>query len=165
MLLCTLLTFAMCADPNVPAAVAIGSLTVPIVWTRTETRSCMDLGRQGIGGAGDARMQFLLPQHEPIRIIDAHIELTAYHWPKMSKADGAALRQQYRATLWHEIGHFVTAQNSIDTTMAAGLSSADAFRQIGVDQENYDAVTAHGVRQSDAPPGLAGANTIIICTM
>ncbi len=165
MLLCTLLTFAMCADPNVSAAVAIGNLTVPIVWTRAETHSCMDLGRQAIGGPGDARMEFLLPQHDTIRVTGARIEMTAYHWPKISKADGAALRQQYRATLWHEIGHFITAQNSIAAALADGLASADAFRQIGADQENYDAVTAHGVRQSEAPPGLAGADTIINCTM
>jgi len=164
MLVCTLLTFAMCADPNLSASVTIGDLAVPIVWTRRQTRSCMDLGGEGVGGPGDARMGFAFAPHAPIRVIDARIELTVYSWKGMTRTDASALRSQYRATLWHEIGHFRTALQSIATVDARDLQPQDAFNQIQADQEAYDDITEHGIRQHDAPSPLEGADTIIACS-
>ena len=53
MLMCTLLTFAMCADPNVPAEITMSGLPVPIVWTHVAQRSCTDVGQASTtDGAG-----------------------------------------------------------------------------------------------------------------
>lgn len=169
MLLCTLLTFAMCADPSVQASIAFDDMTVPIVWTRRDTRSCMDLGRQpiGIGGPGDARMEFAFGgtvRRATVTIADARIELTAYRWPRMNAVDSAALRAQYRASLWHEIGHLVTARTSIAAANDAQLPGETAFAQIRRDQDDYDAVSMHGIAQSRLAPPLGGEDTIIVCS-
>ena len=54
-LLCTVLTFALCANPSVGAALAFDDLTVPIVWTRLDMPSCMGLGATAT--AADAQLE------------------------------------------------------------------------------------------------------------
>jgi len=165
MMICTLLTFALCADPTIRASIAFDDLTVPIVWTQRNVRSCMDLGRQPAGQPGDARMEFGYSTVRPsVRITDARIELSAYRWPRMSAADARTLRAQYRAALWHEIGHLVTARTSIAAANGAHIVGETAFAQINADQTSYDAVSEHGIRQDRLQPELAGENTVIFCS-
>ena len=162
MLICTLLTFELCADPDVPAAIAFGDMTVPIVWTREATASCMDLGRRASGGPGDAHMEFAMGRAD-IRITGARIQMTAYRWHKMTAADDVVLRRNYRATLWHEIGHIRVARASIATARANHTAPDAAFAQVNAEQNDYDDRTLHGIAQDHAPPPLAGADTIIDC--
>ena len=95
----------------------------------------------------------------------------------MSPADVDALRHLNRAALWHELGHLRTAKKSIDALNANGAISAStaddyaaianergtAAARIGADQEEYDRVAEHGLRQATLPPPLGGPNTIVIC--
>jgi hypothetical protein len=189
MLLCTILTFAMCADPKVAGAISFDGLTVPIVWTRVELPECADAGREP-GEAGFTRFETAWSVQQEmtsgktytgrlvVRIKQARIELDAYSWKDMSPADVDALRRLDRAALWHELGHLRTAKKSIDALNAggavAGVTEADysmfanergeaAGASIGADQEEYDRVANHGLRQSTLPPPLGGPNTIIIC--
>jgi hypothetical protein len=170
MLICTLLTFAMCADPSVQAAIVVGDITAPIVWSRRDTRSCMELGRQPIGGPGDALIELssggpnVSGRRAGVSISNARIEMTAYRWPKMNPADADALRRQYRASLWHEIGHIVTARDSIAAVNDAGLAGEPAFARIKRDQDDYDAASMHGVQQSTLASPLAGEDTVIVCS-
>jgi hypothetical protein len=191
MLMCTVLTFAMCADPSVSAAIALGDLTVPIVWSHVVTRSCADIGGQSTtDGAGLAHFESAWESqqtresstgysgHIVVRIDDARIELTAYAWDRMSQADATALRAGYRATLWHEIGHLRTAQASMDAVNAepgfsaatasdyntiANQRGAAAVARINADQNEYDRLAEHGLQQSTLPPPLRGPNTIVNC--
>ncbi len=165
MLICTLLTFALCADPRVQGAIAVGELTVPIVWNRVEVRSCMALGNEPMGRPGDAELGFSYSRKPgDVQISTARINLAAYYWPKLSPALDAALQRQYRASLWHEIGHVLTARASIDAARAAGIPGTDAFRQIEADQNAYDAESEHGIQQSALASPYRGADTIIDCT-
>jgi hypothetical protein len=123
----------------------------------------MDLGGRGVGGPGDAQMEFEFGTRGAVRVAVARIEMTSYRWPKMSAYDQGAMRQQYRATLWHEIGHLVTARNSIATAVANNVKPSVALAQINADQNAYDDLTDHGIRQDLAPPPLGGANTVIEC--
>ena len=105
MLLCTVLTFAMCADPGVDGAITVGDLTVPIVWSRAAVSSCVDLGAQSTqDGAGETRLETAWQTsqtrergedgytgHLVVRVADARIELTAYTWDHMTPA-GAECR-------------------------------------------------------------------------
>jgi hypothetical protein len=191
MLVCTVLTFAMCADPNVSAAIAFGDLTVPIVWSHVETHSCADVGTQSTeDGAGLTRFETAWSSQQTragsggysgrlvIRIDDARIMLTAYSWDHMKPADADALRRTYQATLWHELGHLRTAQASIDAinaepgfsaatdagyTAVAQTRGAAAVARIGADQEAYDRAAEHGLRQDTLPPPLGGPDTIVNC--
>jgi hypothetical protein len=191
MLLCTVLTFALCADPSVSGAIAFGDLTVPIVWAHRQTRSCMELGAESTeDGAGLTRFETAWSTHQTresstgysghlvVRMDQARIELTAFSWERMSKADVAALDHTYRATLWHELGHLRTAQTSIDAENAGGEFSAPtaaeynaianargnaAVHRITVDQQEYDLVAAHGLRQDTLPPPLGGPDTVVQC--
>jgi hypothetical protein len=189
MLLCTILTFAMCADPNVAGAISFDGLTVPIVWTRVELRECSDAGRS-TEEAGFTRFESAWSVQQiktndntyagrlVLRINQARIELDTYSWKNMSPADVDALRQLNRAALWHELGHLRTAKKSIDALNAGGVISASTDRDysaiahergaaagasIGADQKEYDRLAEHGLRQATLPPPLAGENTIIIC--
>jgi hypothetical protein len=191
MLMCTVLSFAMCADPSVSAAIILGDLTVPIVWSRVETRSCTDVGGESAtDGAGLTHFETAWESqqtresstgysgHIVVRVDDARIELTAYSWDGMSRAEGAALRAGYRATLWHEIGHLRTAQASMDGVNAepgfAAATAADynalakqrgaaAVARINADQTEYDRLAGHGLKQSTLPPPLGGPNAIVNC--
>ena len=191
MLTCTLLTFAMCADPGVAGTMALGDLTVPIRWTRVETRSCMDVGGQStVDGAGYARFETAWTSRQDrtdvngysgrlvVRIDNAGIELSAFFWDGMSKADNDALHRMYRAALWHELGHLRTLQASVnaanaelpfsaptaaDYTDLAKVHGNAAVARITADQEEYDRAAAHGIRQNTLPPPLAGPNTVVVC--
>ena len=189
MLLCTILTFAMCADPNVAGAISFDDLTVPIVWTRVELPACTDVGRP-TQEAGFTRFETAWSVQEAktsgntysgrlvVHIERARIELDTYAWQKMSPADDAALRRLNQAALWHELGHLRTAKKSIDALNANGAFSTPigtdytaaandrgnaAVARIGADQEEYDRVAEHGLRQATLPPPLGGPNTIVIC--
>jgi Bacterial protein of unknown function (DUF922) len=189
MLLCTILTFAMCADPNVAGAISFDGLTVPVVWTRVELPECTDVGRS-TEEAGFTRFEtgWSVQQAKTngntysgrliVHINQARIELNAYAWEKMGQADIDALRHLNQAALWHELGHLRTAKKSIDALNAKGAISAltasdytaaandrgnDAMASIGADQEEYDRIAAHGLRQATLPPPLGGPNTIVIC--
>jgi hypothetical protein len=190
-LTCTILTFALCADPRVAGAVAFGGLTVPIVWTHVEKRSCMDVGSlPGQEGAGFLRFETAWASQQNkadaagysgrlvFRIDNARIEMGAFSWNHMSRADGDALHRMYVAALWHELGHLRTAQASVDaannepafsaatpaayTDLARAHGDA-AVARITADQEDYDQRAEHGIRQDTLPPPLAGADTIVYC--
>jgi hypothetical protein len=191
MLLCTILTFAMCADPNVAGEMAFGDLTVPIVWSRAEMRSCMDVGQQSAGsepGLTHIESGWTVPEATMdegsysgrlvVHLDQARIEMQAYSWERMTPADRDALRRIYQATLWHEIGHVRTALRSIDAInaegpisapTAAGYTAAVRARgtvvaaKINFDQDEYDRVAEHGLRQDTLPPPLGGPDTIIRC--
>jgi hypothetical protein len=187
--MCTILTFAMCADPKVAGAISFAGLTVPIVWTRVELPECTDAGRS-TGEAGFTRFETAWSVQPAkaqgntytgrlvVRINQARIELDSYAWKNMSPVDVDALRRLNRAALWHELGHLRTAKKSIDALNAGGAISAStaadystianergaaAGASIGADQEEYDRVADHGLRQATLPPPLGGPNTIIIC--
>ena len=191
MLTCTLLTFAMCADPKVAATITVGDLAVPIVWTHAETRSCMDVGGQStVDGAGYARFETAWSSRLElddktaytgrliVRINNASIELSSFSWDGMTKADNDALQRMYRAALWHELGHLRTLEASVDAANAEPPFSAElpseytalaklhgdaAVARITADQEAYDRAAAHGIRQSALPPPLAGPNNVVVC--
>lgn len=189
MLSCTILTFALCADPTVASAISFDHLTVPIVWTRVQVPACPAVG-QTTGEAGFTSFEsaWSVQQAKPngntysvrlvVRINRAHIELDAYAWENMSPADIDALRHLDQAALWHELGHLRTAKKSIDAINAGGAFTAStaaeysasandrgnaAMARIGADQEEYDRVADHGLRQATLPPPLGGPNTIVIC--
>ena len=193
MLMCTVLTFAMCADPNVAGAVSIGDLTVPIVWSRVQTASCVDVGRQSAGSeAGLTRFETAWSSQAAtadgsgtysgrgvVHLDSAEIDMSAFSWPHPSRADADALRRLYQATLWHELGHLRTAQASIDAlnadngfsaqsapdyTATAKLRGNEAMARLNADQVEYDLVAGHGLRQATLPPPLGGADTIILCS-
>jgi hypothetical protein len=192
MVLCTLLTFALCADPNVAGAVTVGDLTVPIVWSRVRLRSCLDVGGGSTAdGSGFTRLETGWASQEApetitgypgrvtVRINYARIEMSAFFWPHMSAADTEGLRRLYRAAVWHELGHVQTARKSVAdanthgaftaatgaeySTTAAAVGNA-ALTRFSEDQEAYDRAAEHGLRQDTLPPPLGGANTIITCT-
>jgi hypothetical protein len=189
-IVCTLLTFAACADPRVQAAIAFGQMTVPIVWTYADTQTCMGLGTTV--PPADAQLETEIPMNGSavaggtysgrivLKLRSAKIELTAFTWPKMSAAEQAQLRNINRAALWHELGHLVTAQASIDAENArpdnaiSALSRAAfvaqmqsrtdaALARFTADQSRYDDLTEHGIRQHQAPPPLAGTDTVAQC--
>jgi len=187
---CTLLTFALCADPKVPAALTFGDLTVPIVWSSAAMRSCMDLGATRTPAdaqletvmsiAGGDRASENYAGRVVLKLQSAKIEMTAFTWPKMSARERKQIRAIYRATLWHELGHLVTARASIaaENARADNLVTADsrgdfvgqmqahrdaAFERFNADQTSYDAATEHGIRQDAAPPPLNGADTVAQC--
>jgi hypothetical protein len=189
-LTCTVLTFALCADPSVASAMTFGDLTVPIVWTRVATRSCMDFGAGASGeGGGYTQLETMWSTHETrttgiysgrlvVRLQNVSISMTAFVWPHMTKADTAAMLRGYRATLWHEIGHVRTAIASVaaanageefsaptgDAYLALAKARGDAaLARINADQTDYDNAAEHGLRQSSLPPPLAGPNTIVNC--
>jgi hypothetical protein len=191
MLLCTLLTFAMCADPSVESAMTVGGLTVPIVWSHAAVSSCTDLGAQSTqDGAGQTRLETGWESsqtressdgytgHLVVRVLDARIELTAYSWNRMTPAGADALRRIYRATLWHEIGHVRTLLATIDainaepefsaptpeayTALARERGNAAAV-SVNADQTAYDRAAEHGLRQDTLPPPLAGTDTVVNC--
>jgi len=180
----------MCADPSVSAAIALGDLTVPIVWSHVVTRSCMDIGGESTtDGAGLTHFETAWESqqtresstgysgHIVVRIEDARIELRAYSWDRMTSADAAALRTGYRATLWHEIGHLRTAQASMKAVNAEpGFSAGTAedynaiaeqrgaaAARITADQNEYDRLAEHGLQQSTLPPPLGGPDTVVNC--
>jgi hypothetical protein len=191
MLLCTVLTFAMCADPGVAGAIAVGDLTVPIVWSRAAVKSCMDLGAESTqDGAGLTRLETGWQSsqtresidgftgHLVVRILDARIELTAYTWDRMTAAGAEALRKIYRATLWHEIGHVRTLLATLDTLNAEpefGAPNPVAYTElakqhgkaaavrVNADQTAYDLAAEHGLQQAALPPPLAGPDTVVNC--
>ena len=189
MLLCTLLTFALCADPNVAGAVTVGDLTVPIVWKRVRLRSCLDVGGGSTtDGSGFTRLETGWSSQEApetstgyagrvtVRINDARIEMSAFSWDHMT---AAGLRHLYRAALWHELGHVRTAIGSVAEANVHGAFTAPtateysetavaignaALARFGAAQVEYDRVAEHGLRQDTLPPPLGGANTTITCT-
>jgi len=190
MLMCTILTFAMCADPNVQGELTFGDLAVPIVWSHVAVRSCPDIGVETTGEAGLAQIETAWRSEQSelsssvvrgrlvAKIDNATIDLTAYSWDHMTPADEEALRGNYRATLWHEIGHLRTAQASVDAINAEPEFSAptpieydalvrargDAVNaRLNADQEEYDRAAEHGLRQSTLPPPLGGPDTIVTC--
>lgn len=191
MLSCTLLTFAMCAVPGVNATITVGDLAVPIVWKYAQTRSCMDVGGQSnVDEAGYARFETawssrLELDNSPdytgrlvVRINNASIELSAFSWDGMTKADNDAMQRMYRAALWHELGHIRTLEASVDAanaeppftarlpseyTAVAKVHGDAAVARITADQDAYERAAAHGIRQSALPPPLGGANTVVVC--
>jgi hypothetical protein len=190
MLTCTILTFALCADPGVKGTIAFGDVTVPIVWSQVAVRSCADIGFQANGESGlttietswhtqETQMRAdIVSGHVVAKLAAAHINMTAFSWPHMSQADRDALARGYRATLWHEIGHLRTAQTSIDAINAeTGFSAPTAseynaiasergntaIERFKADQEEYDRVAEHGLRQGTMPPPLGGPDTIVDC--
>ena len=192
MLLCTVLTFAMCANPGVTSAMTFGDLTVPIVWSQMRVHSCLDVGEESSGdGAGLTRLESSWStQQSPMndapyagrvtmRIENARIEMTAYSWDHMSAADIAGMRRLDRDALWHELGHVATALKSMrDANAHAAFTAASpseytaTAKQIGeaefaafsADQIEYDRLAAHGLHQDTLPPPLGGSNTIINCS-
>jgi hypothetical protein len=193
MLMCTLLTFAMCADPGVASAMVFGDLKIPIVWSRARIRSCLEVGEGSSGeGPGFTRLetswstQRLTPDptsytgRVTMRIDRARIEMTAYSWNHISAAEVAELRRLNRAALWHELGHVQTALKSILNANAHSEFSAAtpegytdgakqhgdaAFAAFSADQIEYDRLAAHGLNQDALPPPLGGANTVIACAL
>jgi hypothetical protein len=190
MLACTILTFALCADPKVDGTLAFGDLTVPIVWSHATVGSCVDIGRQTSGESGLATIETtwhtvetqqtasVVSGHIVAKLSAAHINMTAFSWEHMSAADEAALARGYRATLWHEIGHLRTAQASVEAINAEpGLSAPtpaeynalaqqrgqNAIDRLNADQNEYDRVAEHGLRQDALPPPLGGPDTIVEC--
>jgi hypothetical protein len=188
---CTLLTFALCADPNVSGAVLVGDLTVPIVWSRTELRSCLGIGLQSAGEAGLTRIESAWRSEQTddsggngysgrllVQLQNVRIEMTAFSWDHETAADENAMRRLYQATLWHELGHVRTAEASVDALNAQPVFSAQsandytalaqrhgeaAGARINADQVAYDRAADHGLRQSTLPPPLAGPDTIVDC--
>ena len=168
MLACTILTFALCADPRVSGAIAFGGLSVPIVWSHANVPSCAAFGMQATGEAGLAQIETSWRTDGSGRLVaalsSAQIDMTAYSWNKMTAADVAVLRAAYRATLWHEIGHLRTAQASLDAINGQPTFSAAAgMARFRADQDAYDAAAEHGLRQDTLPPPLGGADTIFEC--
>ena len=190
MLACTILTFARCADPKVDGAIAFGDVSVPIVWSHVAVGSCVDIGLQTDGESGLATIETswhtvetqqtssIVSGHVVAKLAGAHINLTAFSWNHMSPADVAALAGGYRATLWHEIGHLRTAQATIDAINAGPGFSAPtvteynalakergeaAIERLKTDQDEYDRVAEHGLRQDTLPPPLGGPDTIVVC--
>jgi hypothetical protein len=191
MLMCTLLTFAMCANPGVASAMVVGDLTVPIVWSHARIRSCLEVGEGSSGdAAGFTRIETSWSTQQSaldsapytgrvtMRIDSARIEMKAYSWNHMSAAEVAALRRLERAALWHELGHVETALNSIRDVNAHGEFSAAtpagytegakqrgdaAFAAFSAGQIEYDRLVTHGLRQDALPSPLGGANTVISC--
>lgn len=191
MLMCTVLSFAMCADPNVSAAMVFGDLTVPVVWSRIAIRSCGNIGQDSTtDGAGLTVLETAWKSQESkadgsgyagrliVRIDDARIDMTAFSWERMTPAEAEVLREAYRATLWHEIGHVLTglasvAAVNVQTSFAAPTAAeytalakqrgSAAVARISADQDAYDAAAAHGLRQESLPPPLRGPNTVVNC--
>lgn len=190
MLTCTILTFALCADPRAKGAIAFGDVTAPIVWSQIAVRSCADIGFATNGESGLTTLETswhtqetelradVVSGHVVAKLAAAHIDMTAFSWPHMSQADRDALARGYRATLWHEIGHLRTAQASIEAINAEGAFSASTPSEYGAvasergkaaidrfkaDQEEYDRVAEHGLRQDTLPPPLGGPDTIVDC--
>jgi hypothetical protein len=191
MLTCTILTFAMCADPNVSAAITFGDLTVPIVWSRVATRSCMDVGgHPNEDGAGFLRFETAWDSQQNqtdagysgrivVRISNARIELNAFSWQRMSRVDAGALKRMYAAELWHELGHLRTAKATVDAinagpgfsaasaadyTAAAKMRGDAAEKRILAEQADYDRAAAHGIQQSLLASPLAGPDTVVVCS-
>jgi hypothetical protein len=189
MLMCTILTFAMCANPSVAGAFAFGDLTVPIVWTRVQLHSCSEVG-QTTAEAGLTHIETAWSAQQlatndgtytgrlVVHLERAHIDLSTYSWDKISPAGVNAMRHLIQATLWHELGHLRTAQKTIEALNAGGTfsaASADEFTaladdrgnaaaaRIGADQDEYDLVADHGLRQATLPPPLGGPDTIVTC--
>ena len=190
MLACTILTFAMCADPKVAGAIAFGDLTVPIVWSHVAVASCADIGRQITAESGLTTIETswhtvetqvtrsIVSGHLVAKLAAAHIDMTAVSWDHMSPGEQDALAGGYRATLWHEIGHLRTGQASVDAINAEPGFSAPtvdeynalakqrgdaAAERLNADQEEYDRVAEHGLRQDTLPPPLGGPDTIVVC--
>lgn len=190
MITCTLLTFALCADPNVSGAVLVGDLTVPIVWSRSQLRSCIGVGIQATGEAGSTRIETAWRSEQTgdgsdgytgrlsIRLQNVSIAMTAFAWDHETAADENALRRLYQATLWHELGHVRTAEATVDAINAEPAFSAQAANdysalaqrhgeaagaRINADQVAYDRAAGHGLRQDTLPPPLAGPDTIVEC--
>lgn len=190
MLMCTVATFAACADPGESAAMAFGSLTVPIVWSRNAVRGCGDIGAGSTSdGGGLTYLETSWMSQETrtpdgyagriiVRISAARIDLTAFSWRRMTRAEGDVLRTVYRATLWHELGHVRTALASVAAINAEDgftASSPDeylalarqrgnaALARIGEEQTAYDRAVDHGLRQDAVPGPLAGPDTFVSC--
>lgn len=190
MIACTLLTFALCADPNVSGVVAVGDLSVPIVWSHAGLRSCLGVGLRAAGEGGLTRIETAWRSEQTaaggeaytgrllLRLQNVRIEMTAYSWDHETAAEEGALRDLYRATLWHELGHVRTAEASVDALNAepafSALTVADysalaqqhgraAGERINADQLAYDRAADHGMRQATLPPPLGGPDTILEC--
>jgi hypothetical protein len=181
----------MCANPTVAGVIAFGDLTVPIVWSRVSTRSCMDVGgHPSEDGAGFLRFETAWDSQQNkvdagysgrivIRISNARIELNAFSWQRMSRVDAGSLQRMYAAELWHELGHLRTAKATVDAINAepgfSAITAADytavakvrgnaAVARISADQDEYDRAAAHGIQQSLLPPPLGGPNTVVVCS-
>ena len=190
MLLCTLLTFALCADPKIPAALAFDDLTVPIVWSPLPVRSCMGLGatpspadaliETAVSITGGGSESGNVSGRVVFKLASAKIEMSMFSWPRMSLNERAQMLAVYRATLWHEAGHLLTARSSIaaenarpESTIAASSRAAflalareradAALARVNVDQDGYDDMTEHGLHQAAAPPPLVGADAVARC--
>lgn len=190
MIACTLLTFALCADPNVSGEVTLGDLTVPIVWSHTALRSCLSIGSQVTVEGGSTRIETAWRSQQTdaggdgysgrllVRLQNVRIDMTAYSWDRETAADEAALRRLYQATLWHELGHVRTAQATVEALnaepafTAPTLTDYSALAQrhgtragalVNADQVAYDRAAGHGLRQDTLPPPLTGPDTIIEC--
>jgi hypothetical protein len=190
LLLCTLVTFALCADPKMPAAISFDTLTVPIAWTSLPMRTCM--GLNATSKPADAEIQTAVSVaggysdagpysgRVTLTVAGAKIELSMFSWPRMTANERRQLLSVYRATLWHELGHLITARMSIaaenarpENTVTASSRAefaalararADAaFARVDADQNAYDDLTEHGIRQAEAPLPLGGADTVARC--
>ena len=172
------------------AAISFDTLTVPIVWTPLPMGTCMGLNRTSkpadaeiqtavsvAGGYSDDGQYF---GRVTLGFASAKIEMSIFSWPRMTANERRQLQSVYRATLWHEIGHLVTAQASVAAenarpeNMVTTSSRVDivaqtreranaAFARINADQNRYDDLTGHGIEQDQAPPPLAGADTVARC--
>jgi hypothetical protein len=162
------------------------------VWSRVETHSCMGVGAQARDdGAGYTRFETVWASQADkaetgaysgrivVRIENARIELNAFSWQRMSRADGGALAHMYQAALWHELGHLRTAKASADainvepefsaetpgayTALARAHGNA-AVARVNTEQANYDRAARHGIRQTALPAPLGGPNTVVMCS-
>ena len=190
MIACTLLTLALCADPNSSGTVTIEDLSVPVVWSHENLRSCLDVSLRTTGEGGLTHIEAAWRSEQTagddpgfrgrlvVRLADVRIAMTAFSWDRETASDEAALRRLYTAVLWHELGHVRTALATVDALNAEPVFSAPtaaeytalanrhgkaAEARIDADQIAYDRAADHGLRQAALRPPLAGPNTVIEC--
>jgi len=102
-----------------------------------------------------------------------YVEIPQMTWPGMSDTDRAAVERLVDEIRVHERGHIAIALEAVaDATalhhvIVPGGGDVPAERAIAhaldVRQDDYDALTSHGVHQSRAPADLAGRDVRLIC--
>lgn len=103
----------------------------------------------------------------------SYVEIPRISWPYMSSAEIQATDRLYDELVIHERGHLAIAVSSaaevtaLKHTVPAGVDPRAALTPfaalLDARQREYDAVTAHGVRQSRAPANLRGDDIRLVC--
>ncbi|HZO95623.1 MAG TPA: hypothetical protein VFB22_17875 [Candidatus Baltobacteraceae bacterium] len=127
--------------------------------------------RPHAGGGFEGRPVFRLEQV----VIEAPRVVS---WPNMSATDRARAEAFRHALFHHEVGHVVTAEETMRALQSEPLivapdipSYVDAAKEdaragearFKHDQDVYEALSDHGRAQRRVPPPLGGRDTILFC--